>query len=240
MRRVVVAAEGRARRDERHRRLARRHRAHLDVARVGAKERRRGRRRRAGRGPLGADIDPEGVLHVGGGVVGGVTQPAEVVLLELDLWPVVHGKAEAREHVDDLVADERDGVPVPAGARQARREGEIEGRGVELRVAPRAHDRREPLLEGALHLLPHRVHELSHRLSLGRGNGAHPFQEDGELALLPEDLRVLVAKLLLGRGSLEASAKGRAQRLERPRDGLDRCRARVVGVGSTHDVRQVR
>ena len=55
---------------------------------------------------------PEGVLHVGRRVVRREAELAEVVLLELDLGPVVHGEAEAHEHVDDLVAHDRDGVRV--------------------------------------------------------------------------------------------------------------------------------
>ena len=78
---------------------------------------------------------PEAVLHVGRRMVRREAELAEVVLLELDLGSVVHGEAEAHEHVDDLVADARDGVRVPERSRRAAGQGEVEGGRVEVGLA---------------------------------------------------------------------------------------------------------
>ena len=83
----------------------------------------RSSRRGAARLRRGAPRRPRTVLHVGRRMVRRIAELAEIVLLELDLGAVVHREAEAHEHVDDLVAHDRDGVRMaelaPAGAPAA-------------------------------------------------------------------------------------------------------------------------
>ena len=94
-----------------------------DRSNVGADQRREPRPWRRQRR---ANIDPERVLHVGRRMVRRIAELAEVVLLDLDLGAVVHREAEAHEHVDDLVAHDRDGVRVAERPLQPRRKREVE------------------------------------------------------------------------------------------------------------------
>ena len=134
---------------------------------------------------VGILLDEEGVLHVARRVLGREVQRREDVPVVLDLGTVGHGVAQAREDLDDLVLDERDGV---ARAKVLGRAGTGHvpdglvtlGGGVAQLFAQRVDALGRLLLE-AVELLSQLALELgSHRLEL--------LHQGVQFALLAENL----------------------------------------------------
>ena len=79
-----------------------------------------------------AVFQPECILHVARGVVGGDVEGVEVVVLGFDLGAVDYGEAEGREELFEFLLDLRDRMQ-SAGADAGGGGGEVEPLGVQPR-----------------------------------------------------------------------------------------------------------
>ena len=149
--------------------------------------------------------DEEGVLHIARGVVGGDVERLEVVVVLLDLRPLEHVEAHAREDVDQLLLDEGDGVDGTA-ARELRGHGHVD---LFARVAcgellffQLLLARCELLLRPGAHV----ADQLARGGALFGRDVAHPLGQRGDGARLAEILHLQFKQLLARRNALHALA----------------------------------
>ena len=110
----------------------------------------------------------------------------EVVPLVLDFRAARHLEAQAREVLDDLFQEERDGVETPHAVGTLRGGRHIHPAGRERRFLGARFEDERPRLDALLRLGLQRVDLCSRAGTLVRGHPPELLQEAGDLALLTE------------------------------------------------------
>ena len=151
--------------------------------------------------------EPEGILHVARGMVGGDIQRIEIVIFVFDLGAIQHGETERDEQVFDFGLNPGDGMQV-AHARAGRGQREIQPLGVKPLFQGLRIELAQPRFEGGFQFLLGGIQQLADaRAVLGR-QLAHVFAGLGERAFAAKHFDAHLLQIFGRACGLDAGQRG--------------------------------